>query len=206
MRLTFPRFLTAILFLSVSLFSTIAPARVQVKETTKYYEVNGKSGSEIYRNMVRRGPRLSGIARKALAVSRIDFRARNIRAGVSKGRCRIVSADIYVSVQYTLPKWRGSSRASRATKNAWSRFSKTVVWHEKQHGKIAKDHAASLERSIKKLRPQSKRRCVPAAFKVSSKIRRLGKQHERRQAAFDRKDLGKGGRGYKAQLNLLHAK
>ena len=183
-----------------------AVAKVSVKERTKHYTVSGNSGAEIFESMVKRGPKLSGFRRKALASAEIEFVPRNVKVAQRKGRCVITSVEIRVLVQYTLPKWRQTKQASRNTRSAWKNFSKTAVWHEKQHTRIAKDHAKKIEQLLRSLRPSIRRNCNPQSFKLRSRLRSLNRQHERRQAAFDRKDLGKGGRGFKAQVKLLRAK
>lgn len=186
---------TVLLCNACFVFSHAAYAKVRVTERVKYYTVGGNSGEEIMKNMIRKGPKISGLAKNALAIAEIEIEPTNLKIGLKNRRCRISNVDVRVNVKYTLPKWRGSNRASRATRNAWTRFIKTVRWHEKQHTKIAQDHANQLQRAILRLRPTSSRRCSADSFRISSKVRRMERQHRKRQIAFDKKDLGRGGAG-----------
>jgi len=114
--------------------------------------------------------------------------------------------DIIVDVTYTYPKWSGSKNASSQTRKAWKEFEKIAVLHEQEHVKITRKFANDYEKALKKSRRKASAECakesVGERFRTTREIRR----HERLHRSFDRKDLKRGGRGYKALLELVRAK
>ena len=182
-----------------------ANARVILKETTTYYPVTGKTGKEIFKSMLDRGPKLGGPKNHALATTEYNYDVKNVDVEVRRGRCIPIKMDVFVTVKYTYPKWMGSRGAKKSTKAAWNRFKKSVVWHEKQHVKIALDYANEYEAALKKTRLRANDNCKSASFTSAWRTTRAALKHNRRQRLFDRKDLRPGGRGYEAQLQLIRA-
>lgn len=179
---------------------------VILKESVTYYEVRGKSGRELFKSMVKNGPRVGRSGRDhALATTEYNYDIKNVDVEVRNGRCVPVDLDIVLSVKYTYPRWRARSGAKATTKQAWNRFNKTVIWHEKQHVRIAKELAQDYRKLLMKSRGRVSDQCNPSLLGSKWRIGMANLKHNRKQRQFDRRDLRPGGRGYEAQLNLLKA-
>ena len=183
-----------------------ASARVILKEKTTYYTVKGSTGKEIFESMLENGPKIEGRMGHFLATTDLDYEIRNYQLELVGTRCIPKSFDLVVHAKYTYPKWRGSSRAKKETRAAWNHFIKETRWHEKQHVKIAMDIAHDMAKVLTDVKGRGARKCKDISWKLGLKARRLGSKHSRKQRQFDRRDLSRGGRGYKAQLQLLKAK
>lgn len=181
-------------------------AKVILKEKVKYYTVSGNTGAELYKSMVKNGPDHGGNKRNVLASTSFKFNFKNDVFTIKRNRCILTNLDIVVDVTYTYPRWRGSKSASEETRKAWKKFEKIAVLHEKEHVKItrkfAKDYEKALMKSRRKASDECAKQSVGELFRTSYQIRK----HERLHKRFDRRDLGKRGRGYKALLELVKAK
>ena len=183
-----------------------ANARVVIKEKKSYYKVSGSNGREIFKSMLNNGPKLGGPKEHALATTEFKYDIENVDVEIRNGRCIPRSLDVVLSVKYTYPKWRGSKKAGKSTRSAWKKFEKSVIWHEGQHVKIAKQYAKDYEKALKKARLRTRDNCEKASFASVWRATRAALKHNRRQRLFDRRDLRPGGRGYEAQLTLIKAK
>ena len=183
-----------------------ADARVIFKEKTRYYNVSGSTGAEIYRSMEANGPIHGGSNKEILASTSFTFSVENVKSGIVGNNCVLRSLDIVVGVTYTYPRWRGSKRASRETRRAWRNFQKLAVLHEKGHVKItrkfAKDYEKVLLKSKRRASGDCQRKSLGEIFRTNIAVRR----HERLQRAFDRKDLRPGGRAYDSLKALILAR
>jgi predicted secreted Zn-dependent protease len=189
-------------------FSSISQsqAKVVLKEKIKYYSVTGSTGAELYKSMVKNGPDHGGAKRNVLASTSFKFNFENDVFTIRRNRCILTNLDIVVDVTYTYPRWRGSKNASPETRRAWKNFEKAAIIHEKEHVKItrkfAKDYEKALMKSRRKASDDCAKQSVGELFRTSYQIRK----HERLHKRFDKRDLGKRGRGYKALLELVKAK
>ncbi len=181
-------------------------ARVILKEKTKFYSVTGKTGAELYKSMLRNGPDHGGGRKDILASTAFTFDFKNDVFKVRKDRCILTNLDIVVNVTYTYPKWRGSKSASAETRKAWKKFEKIAILHEQEHVKITKKFASDYEKILKKSRRRASTECqnMSGIEKIRSSF--AIRKHERLHRRFDRRDLKRGGRGYKALLALVKAK
>lgn len=181
-------------------------AKVILNEKVKFYTVTGSTGAELYKSMVKNGPDHGGAKRNVLASTSFKFNFENDVFTIRRNRCILTNLDIVVDVTYTYPKWRGSNKASAETRKAWMKFEKIAVLHEKEHVKITKKFAKDYQRALMKSRRKASDDCakqsVGEMFRTTYQIRK----HERLHKRFDRRDLGKRGRGYKALLELVKAK
>ena len=181
-------------------------AKVILKEKVKYYSVSGNTGAELYKSMVKNGPDHGGSNRNVLASTSFKFNFQNDVFKIKRNRCILTNLDIVVDVTYTYPRWRGSKSASAETRRSWKKFEDIAVLHEKEHVKItrkfAKDYEKALMKSRRKASDDCAKQSVGELFRTSYQIRK----HERLHKRFDRRDLGKRGRGYKALLELVKAK
>lgn len=204
-----------ILGLSVIIFSLFSnpfdpiaqlQARVILNEKVQYYRVTGSTGAELYKSMVKNGPDHGGTKRNVLASTSFKFNFENDVFTIRRNRCILKNLDIVVDVTYTYPRWSGSKNASVETRKAWKKFEQIAILHEKEHVKITKKFAKDYQRALMKSRRKASDDCakqsVGEMFRTTYQIRK----HERLHKRFDRRDLGKRGRGYQALLALVKAK
>ena len=196
----------AAFLVSAGLFVEASYSKVILKEKVTYYKVTGSSGKDIFKSMLKNGPRIGRRDDHALATTEFDYEIQNIDVAIERGRCVAKNLDIVVSVKYLYPRWRKSNSASKATRTAWNKFEKAVIWHEGQHVKIALDYAKEYEKVLKKMKLRVSNDCSRASALSRFGAMRAILKHNRKQKQFDRRDLKRGGRGYKAQLELLNAK
>ncbi len=181
-------------------------ARVILKEKVSYYKVSGKTGKEIFKSMLDNGPKIGRRNEHALATTEYEYDVTNVDVEIRRGRCVPTNLDVVVNVKYLYPSWRQNKSASRATRAAWKKFEKSVIWHEGQHVKIALDYAKDYEKVLKMMKLRVSNDCSTASALSRFSAVRAALKHNRKQRQFDRRDLKRGGRGYQAQLELLKAK
>jgi len=202
--------------LSVSLalllpLSGPANAGVIVKEKEIFYSVSGKTGQQIFESIRVNGPRtgkasLTGGAGHAIATAEFGIDFINVKKEIVKNRCRVINVDLVLNVKYTYPKWKTPKGASKNMRREWKKFSNTVQWHEQQHTKIAKEYAKDYEKIIRKTRFKASTDCDEFTISSMFRVQRAAIKSTRKQRNFDRKDLRRGGRGFKAQRDLFRAK
>ena len=178
-----------------------AEAKVRVTERTIYYTFGGRTGKELYDQMVRKGPRVE--RSRKVAVAQFDFALRNVKGGLRGNRCVITSADVDVKVTYRMPKWTGEGRASPKLRKAWQTFVAHLWRHEKRHTEIARDFAQDVERGLKRLRADARRDCDGMLAAAEKMMLRARARHDRRQAGFDAGWFGDGGKQFKYDRALI---
>lgn len=166
-----------------------AHARPKVSVKTKYYNVRGKSGAEVLRQINRKGPR-HGFLVRAIAQTSYTLSYSYDTVKTSKG-CRTKNVVVKMDIVYTYPKLRGN--VSRDLNRRWSRFYRGVKVHEQVHGKLAQQMAAAAEKSLKATRASGKRGCRKIKTIASRKVDKVFKAYERKQIAFDKKEHRDGG-------------
>lgn len=180
-------------------------AKVVLNETVTFYSVSGKNGKEIFRSMIKNGPKVGRQNSHALATTEYEYDIKNIEVVLKRGRCVLKDFEVHMDVKYTYPKWNGATAASSQTRDAWSSFKNTVIWHEKEHVRIAKDLAKAYEKALKRTRFKFDEECDPNSVSLNWRVGFANLKNNRLQRRFDRRDLKPGGRGYEAQLKLLKA-
>ncbi len=207
MAIKFRLFLGFSVLLGAGFTSTLpANSKIILKEQVIYYDVKGRSGRELFKSMVENGPKVGrGDRNHALATTEYDYDIQNIDVELRNGRCIPIDFDIVVRVKYTYPRWRLRNGANKTTRRAWKTFNSTVVWHEKQHVKIAIELASDYEKVLRRSKFRARIDCELETLRFKWRVSLANLKHNRKQKRFDRKDLRPGGRGYAAQLQLLKA-
>jgi len=193
-------------FVTIGISNEISQARVIIKEKTKYYDVGGKNGAELYVSMVQKGPIHGGSRKEILASTSFTFDVKNIKAGVQGRRCVVSSVDIIVGVTYTYPRWRNKRGASAQTRKAWREFERIAVIHEKEHVKITRGFAKDYENVLLNSRRSASNDCTKRSLSETFRSSIAIRKHERLHRAFDRKDLGRKGKAYQSLVRLVNAK
>jgi len=194
-------FATIAVFLAFAIFTT-ASARVIINERTKFYNVSGKNGQQLFKAILRRGPKVRNVGH-AIASTGTSIRIRNVKTSVNRRECKVASVDVVVDITYTLPRWRGARRASPKLRRDWERFNARVVRHEQTHGRISREYAREVEKQIKSTRGRASRNCKNFGKSQIRSIQRLQRGVARRHARFDRREGRSGARIRRLQRTLL---
>ena len=183
---------------------TDSMAKVTVSEKTIHYSLTGSVGKEIYAQIGRKGPKLSGQRDHKVATTTMSFDIRNVDGGIRGARCVITKVDVHVSIVYRIPKWTG--RGSAAVRKAWQAFEAHIWRHERRHKDIAVEYANRLDRGIRGLTGDARKDCAgmeAAAKRLSDKSIAW---HRRKQNAFDASWFGDGGQQFKHDRALQQAR
>jgi predicted secreted Zn-dependent protease len=174
-------------------------AKVKVSEKTEYYEISGKTGVDLYRDMGRRGPR-HGFLTKAIAQTRYEVTPEGHMAH-EKGLCRIKGAGVTLKITYIYPKPRGPLSADLARR--WKRFQADNVRHEQMHGRIAKEFAAAADTYFRRFAVKDGPSCRKAVSQLKREAKALTDRYEKKQVDFDRNEHRDGGAVDKSALALI---
>lgn len=200
-------FAVAIAFSSIVTLQ--AYAGVVVKEKTKYYNVTGVTGKQIFRKFgVKRTSKqqLNFGGRHAIANTDFVVEIKNINKAIVGNNCRIRNADVVVDVTYVLPKWTEGAKASANMRKEWKKFMDYVVWHERHHVRLAKDFASEYLKLIKSVKYPALAGCSDLPKEARSKLKKLVVFHKKTQQNFDRAENRLGGKSREMQLALKRAK
>jgi len=172
----------------LSLISQSVSGKVIIREQTKYYNVTGKTGSQVYAKFGRRGP--WKIRRKhAIAATEREFDFKNIRFKERGNKCILTSVDVYLTLVYYYPRWLDKKRASKSLQKLWDRFYSELVRHEETHGRYFKETIRQFEKELLKITGNIADDCAGMSQKAQRKLERIYSKAEARHDAFDRKEL-----------------
>lgn len=184
---------------------TYADAKVIVKKSTKYYTVTGKSGVEIAKGLVSKGPRRTKLSH-AIASTGWRYEFGKPKQVVRGRKCKISDITITVHLKYTLPKWKPSKGASKELRTNWKEFSKLVTKHEHKHGAIAEQGAKTIEKAIKGLSGNVSKGCKDFGRNAAGKFKRIALSINRKQVAFDRREKFALSKIARVQRKLIRTK
>lgn len=147
--------------------------------TTGYYEVSGKTGSQLDRSIARNGP----MGGHAFAATQVQILPVALKEKIGPEGCSVRTASFRVSANITYPRWVNRDGASRELKQGFDVFSDYARLHEQVHVRIAEAAARTMEAEAYEIPPQKD--CDRLAFKVKAMIAKVQKQHHKAQLAFD---------------------
>ncbi|MBO3760669.1 DUF922 domain-containing protein [Ciceribacter sp. L1K23] len=173
-------FLAAILPL---VFVQPVPAETIVKKRTTYFTIGGRTAEELDNELSRHGPMTQTTGARHPGATRIKFDG-ELTYVEKGGRCRIGKATVVVDTHLILPRWKNRKTASRDLGFIWDALSSDIKRHEERHAEIARQHARSLEKSLKAL--PAMRSCEPLQERVQQLSDRAIEAHDADQMRFDR--------------------
>ena len=179
-------------------------AKVTYGEKQIHYSVNGRSGQEIYSQIGKKGPRVSGQRDHKVATTTMTFDVRGVEAGIRGTRCLVTGVDVHVNVVYRIPKWTG--KGSPALRKAWAAFEAHLWRHEKRHRDIGLEYARRVESDIRKLSGDVRRECAGMVDQAKRLAKASSAWHDRKQQAFDATWFGDGGQQFKYDRALMATK
>jgi predicted secreted Zn-dependent protease len=181
----------ALLVCLPALFAEASPARADPKVIveTKTYPVAGGSGAALVTAMDNHGPRQGFMARAIAQTSyTVDWRFEVQRMDRA---CRLVRAEPTLHVIYVFPEANGlPPRLARR----WTVFLRGVVQHEREHGRMAVEMVKAGERAVSALAFANDPSCNRTRREAQRRTDAVYAEYEVRQAAFDKREHGKGGK------------
>ncbi len=179
------RRLRAALTLAVLTGLTLPPsaeAEVVVRKSISYFQISGRTASELDTELSRKGPFTQATGARHPGATQIRFGGdlTYTRRGT---RCAIEDVRVVVETKLILPQWKNRKRASQDMALLWDALSSDIKRHEERHAEIARQHAKLLEQRLLKLRPE--RDCETLQAKVGVVTDEVTADHDEAQVRFD---------------------
>lgn len=127
-------------------FFGLSDADPTVKETTKYYKVNGSSAGQVRKNMTAKSP-IVFEGKKFDAYTKWDV-SWNFFWEEGNDICSITSVETTVTVSFTFPKWIDYYNADVALQQQWDQYMEALVEHEHGHKNIGVAAAEEIEEEL----------------------------------------------------------
>lgn len=165
------------------LLAPLASARgPKVKTTYEYYEVGGKSASDIRKKLNSGGVRWTdGKVYDAVTRWYVRWNYRYEKVG---GRCRIASVITHLDVVIKMPRWTGRETADEALIDRWDGYIRALHEHELGHRGFGVRAAAEIEETIARLDPQLD--CASLGAAANAAGHRILAKYRREEIAYDR--------------------
>jgi predicted secreted Zn-dependent protease len=154
-----------------------------VERSFSYFTIGGQTLSEIEEELNRRGPRVETTDRRHPGATRMQFVTR-VSYGEQSGTCGVIEANVSLSAEMILPRWRVPRDPDMETRIIWDTLAADIRRHEEAHVVIARNHARELEQALGRVTRQPD--CEVAADKVAQVTADVLRRHEEAQAQFDR--------------------
>jgi len=152
---------------------------VQRRAETVYYDIEGRSWSDLAAALRERGPRAHGRQFFGLTEWEMSVEYRPIAGGAG---CAVDDLNIEVSVTTHLPRWSRAAAAPTTLRRAWGRFVAALGQHEQGHRVLAERAAETASR---RLRAASAPTCDRLDAEARSEVATVMGEYERRQLAYD---------------------
>jgi predicted secreted Zn-dependent protease len=176
--------LAKVVSLGMALFMAMPTANAAVVlRKYEYFALNGRTASDLDRELYRRGPVLLKTGQRHPGMTKMRFTNR-IKYGSDGKSCRVVEANIVVHAQVYLPRWMQRRTAQPDLAIIWDTLSADIKRHEESHIVIARTAAGNMERQIKALPWRSN--CATLKNDIDSLTVKLMKQHDLAQIQFDK--------------------
>jgi len=182
--------------------ATAVPANAKTTETTKYYNVTGKTGMELFRDMNRRGPK-HGFLTKAIAQTQFkpDVRGQIV---FQDGICRTKNARYAMQITYVYPKVTGKLDPRLAAR--WRTFLAAVVRHEQAHGRLGRKLVDDINRTMRNFKMADRQSCRKADAALTKQVNAMVVAYNKSQRDFDKREHRPGGPVEKSTMALIGKK
>jgi len=187
---------------AVVLLASAGAARADVSVKTKYYDIKGKTGLELFYDMNRKGPR-HGFLTKAIAQTQFKT---DIKGDLvySNGVCRTRGAEMMMQITYVYP--RPVDKLDSSLARRWKRFQASNIVHEEMHGRLAKKMVADVNRAMRGFKLADGQSCRKANAKLMKELDRIIVAYNKSQVDFDKREHRDGGPVEKSVLALVGKK
>lgn len=148
--------------------------------TTKYtyYNIAGRDARSLYRQMLRRGPHVSG-AKAFASTTASTSHDGQLTGGRS---CRVTNYKVRMNFTINLPRLSSAAGLPAADRKRWAAFAAFVRRHEERHRTIWIGCARELERRIRAVRGVNCDQTDRKAAQIFEQVRAVC---DRRHDAFD---------------------
>ena len=205
MRLAATALLVAVLaMLALAATPSGGQAKVVVTQATNYYPVQGRSGLDLSREMLRGGKQSISL-RHAVAATAARYKVEGGRVAVQDGKCVVRDVTVRLELTYFYPNWSSRGQTSGSVRRAWRAFYTELVRHEETHGQIARQGAELMKSELLKLSSDARFRCFNFRQRANQVFNRVTRQIKQRQLAFDRKEGRPSSKISKLQVALMKA-
>jgi predicted secreted Zn-dependent protease len=161
------------------------PARAETitSKSFAYFSVGGRTAAELDAELSKRGPMMKHSGSRHPGATRIKWggSVTYVRRGE---RCAVGEANVTLSTQIILPRWKNRKRTTASLALIWDTLSSDIKRHEERHAEIARHHARGLERTLKRLRPEAD--CERMQARVDRATADAVSEHDADQARFDK--------------------
>jgi predicted secreted Zn-dependent protease len=164
------------------LATTLVADAASVSRSYSYFSIGGQTLSEIETELQRRGPLLGSTGNRHPGATRMEFKTR-IGYQEDGRRCSVSEADVRISAEVHLPRWRNRRGAQIDTALMWDTLSADIRRHEEGHIVIARTYAQRMEEALLGVRNASS--CQEAAAAAEGISKRLLTEHDAEQARYD---------------------
>jgi predicted secreted Zn-dependent protease len=182
--------------------SAPAAAKIRVSESTSYYQIQGRNGTDLGRSMIRGGSQTTRL-QHAIAATATRFSFENPTIEVERGQCVLKRVDVVLDITYYYPNWSGKASAGPALRHSWDQFYAELVRHEQMHGTIAKKFAQRIEKEMLRMRGNVALGCRDFGANAQRRFDELAAQLKGLQAAFDAREQLGSSRISQLQVRLL---
>ena len=178
--------IAARLLVPIALAATLLqPARAETitTKTFSYFAVGGRTAAELDQELAKRGPMMKHSGSRHPGATRIKWGGdvTYVRRG---SRCGVGAAQVTLSTQIILPRWKNRKRATASLALIWDTLIADIKRHEERHAEIARSHARGLERTLTRLPPEKD--CERMQARVDRATADAVAAHDADQARFDR--------------------
>ncbi|MBL0933973.1 MAG: DUF922 domain-containing protein [Rhizobiaceae bacterium] len=164
------------------LATTLVADAAQVSRSYSYFSIGGQTLGEIETELQRRGPQLGSTGNRHPGATRMEFKTR-IGYQEAGQRCSVTEADVRISAEVYLPRWRNRRVAEIDTALMWDTLSADIKRHEEGHIVIARTYAQRMEQTLLGVRNAAS--CQDAAATAEGISKRLLAEHDAEQARYD---------------------
>jgi predicted secreted Zn-dependent protease len=184
---------------SAALLSMVVAAQAQVSVSTKYYNITGKTGMELFWDMNRKGPR-HGFLTKAIAQTQFKT---DLKGDIvySNGVCRTKNARYSLQITYVYPN--PTTKLDAGLAKRWRAFQASNVRHEQEHGRLGRKFADDMNRTLRNFKMADKQSCRKADRALTKQLDSIIVSYNKSQVDFDKREHRDGGPVEKSILALV---
>lgn len=162
----------------------VADAKPKFKTRYTYYTVAGKTAQDIYKAMLRRGPRVNG-AKAYAATSATTTQDGKLRQSKT---CRIDNYQLNLAFVIKLPRIKNEKVLPASDRRQWRQFSAFLKTHEETHRSIWLGCAKDLERRVRSIKAKT---CSQADKKAAQLWDSIRASCSKKHNAFDKAEQKK---------------
>lgn len=161
--------------------AAMAAEAANVSRSYSYFTIGGQTLGEIETELQKRGPELGTTGSRHPGATKMAFSTR-VGYQESDGECRVSQANVDISAEVFLPRWRNRRTAETETALMWDTLSADIRRHEEGHIVIARRHALDLERALLEIGAPT---CEEAATIAEGVSHRALSAHDAEQVRYD---------------------